>query len=107
MTPNEYQALALRTWVPKATPFMSMSVLALGLTGESGEVADHIKKVIGHGHKMEYGKVLDELGDILWYLTVMAAFCGYTLEDVMSNNILKLKKRYPEGFSMERSINRE
>ena len=48
-----------------------------------------------------------ELGDVAWYLAVASAAIGYDLETIMRMNIEKLKKRYPEGFSTERSQNRE
>ena len=51
--------------------------------------------------------IAKELGDICWYIAEAATAIGYSLEDIMQMNIDKLRKRYPEGFSAERSINRE
>lgn len=48
----------------------------------------------------------DELGDGLWYLAVLAALHGWSLSEIAEGNIEKLYKRYPDGFSQERSINR-
>lgn len=48
----------------------------------------------------------DELGDGLWYLAVLAALNGHSLADVAETNVEKLRKRYPDGFSREQSINR-
>ncbi len=115
---NEYQNEALRTasllpsWnyekAAKEQLFESvgLSVLALGVAGEAGEVADYLKKVIGHGHALERDKLLKELGDVLWYVAVLANRTGISLEDVARENILKLRKRYPDGFDPERSKNR-
>lgn len=115
---NEYQNEALRTasllpsWnyekAAKDQLFESvgLSVLALGVAGEAGEVADYLKKVIGHGHALERDKLLKELGDVLWYVAVLANRTGISLEDVARENILKLRKRYPDGFDPERSKNR-
>ncbi len=80
---------------------------ALGLTGEAGEVADLIKKHIGHGHPLDKTKTAKELGDDFWYIAVLACRIGYTLEDIARMNVAKLMARYPEGFSSERSINRK
>lgn len=80
---------------------------ALGLAGEAGEVADLIKKIMFQGHSMDWERIAKELGDILWYVAETANAIGYDLDTVMQMNIDKLKKRYPDGFSTERSKHRE
>lgn len=82
-------------------------VSALGLCGEAGEVGDYIKKVYGHGHKLDVDKLKKELGDIQWYIADLCSKHNLDLEDVAKTNIDKLNKRYPEGFSTEKSINRK
>ena len=79
---------------------------ALGLGGEAGEVLDLTKKWLYHNHPYDRNKFLDELGDCLWYLTMCATAHELLLSDVMEHNLKKLKRRYPEGFSSEKSINR-
>lgn len=98
---DEYQKLTLRT-----AGDISLPILGLGVAGEAGEVADIIKKVEGHGHELDPAKLGKELGDVLWYVAVTAHKIGIPLSEVASGNIEKLKKRYPEGFSEERSRNR-
>jgi NTP pyrophosphatase (non-canonical NTP hydrolase) len=109
MTLNQYQEAALRTATvdpkDKAEP-MGLARDALGITGEAGEVADLVKKHIGHGHVLDTDKVKNELGDVLWYVAVLAERIGWTLEDVAKANVEKLRKRYPSGFDPERSKNR-
>ncbi len=83
-----------------------LCLLALGLSGESGEVADHIKKHVGHGHALDREGVAKELGDTLWYLAMLSYQMGYQLSDVMDMNVEKLRKRYPNGFSQADSIAR-
>ena len=83
-----------------------LAIAGLGLAGEAGEVADEIKKVIGHGHKLDEDKLIKEIGDVLWYAAEMCSALGVSLDYVAKKNIEKLKARYPEGFSRERSINR-
>lgn len=81
---------------------------ALGLAGESGEVCDLIKKYAFQGHPLEEDKLVEELGDTLWYLAHIASTIGITLAEIMDRNIAKLVARYPNGrFEAERSINRE
>lgn len=109
MTLNAYQEAALRTArVDEAEPLRSLDLArdALGVTGEAGEVADLVKKHVGHGHALEPVKLAKELGDVLWYVAVLAHRFGFTLEEVAAANVEKLRKRYPEGFSEERSKNR-
>jgi len=79
---------------------------ALGLSGEAGEYAEHVKKVRFHSHDEDHEKAKLELGDVLWYLSVAAKQRGLTLEDIASANIAKLKARYPNKFDAARSRNR-
>lgn len=104
MTGNEYQRLAMRTATSKCH---DMANAALGLTGEAGEVADEIKKFLFHGHPLNPEKVVKELGDVLWYVALMADLLNVSLDFVMEHNIEKLKRRYPDGFDPVRSVNRE
>lgn len=78
----------------------------LGIAGEAGEVADHFKKVY-QGHSLDVQKVIDECGDVLWHLTELAIALDTTLEEIATRNIEKLKNRYPQGFSINNSINRK
>jgi NTP pyrophosphatase (non-canonical NTP hydrolase) len=78
---------------------------AVGL-GEVGELQNLIKKHVYHGHDLDVDAVLDEMGDVLWYLAQIATTLDVPLSDVATLNIHKLRNRYPQGFSPERSINR-
>jgi NTP pyrophosphatase (non-canonical NTP hydrolase) len=100
---DEYQQLALRTAGHTEDRQKVLTYTALGLTGESGEVAEMIKKAFFHGHALDQGALSKELGDVLWYLAVMADGLGLSLESIAAENIAKLRARYPEGFSEERS----
>jgi NTP pyrophosphatase (non-canonical NTP hydrolase) len=79
----------------------------MGLCGESGEVIDIVKKHLAQGHELNREKMIDELGDVAWYIAEIATVLDVPLEDILTRNIEKLKCRYPEGFSTEKSINRE
>lgn len=106
-TLDEYQADTLRTAQTPEDKKLTLAILGLGCAGEAGEVADYLKKVVGHGHELDVELVKKELGDVMWYVSVLADEVGLTLGDVAKANIDKLKKRYPDGFSSERSINRD
>lgn len=107
MTINEYQIAALRT---SQTDKLSASDIllnsALGLCGESGEVADLVKKHHFQGHDLDLDHVAKELGDVAWYLAVGAYSIGYNLEEILQMNVDKLENRYPDGFEAERSLHR-
>ena len=107
MTFNEYQQDALRTAGLFDSNTTRLAMMALGLAGEAGEAADYIKKHLYHGHVLERQTLAKELGDILWYVSAMADAIGYNLETIAKMNVKKLEKRYPEGFSSERSISRK
>ena len=83
------------------------AIAAMGLAGESGELIDHLKKWVGHGHDLDRTYLLMELGDILWYVAEIATVVGIDLGEVARVNERKLRTRYPAGFSVERSVNRE
>ena len=73
----------------------------LGLTGEAGEVADKVKKLIrDRGGVMEQQFKEDlalELGDVLWYVAQLSTELGLSLEQVASANLSKLKSRSQRG----------
>jgi NTP pyrophosphatase (non-canonical NTP hydrolase) len=68
----------------------------LGLSGELGEVIEHVKKHYRDGKEIP-GEVMLELGDILWYLTTLTKRLGYTLEEVAAANLTKLQHRAVHG----------
>lgn len=112
MDVNEYQQLAARTLIdqPDAEYTGDEIMLvwnALGLAGEAGEVADTIKKAVFHRHELDRVALAKELGDVLWYVAALCTKLEIEMSGVMKLNIQKLKARYPDGYSSERSINRE
>lgn len=93
----------------KLTTSSQMASGALGLVGEAGEVADIIKKVLFQGKIMDSTvrqKLIEELGDVLFYLTFLSSVLGTDIDEVREANVQKLIQRYPEGFSVEASENR-
>lgn len=105
MTPNRYQELAART-DGTTNDRDRLTNASMGLSGEAGEFTDAVKKHLFHGHALDKQKLSKEIGDLLWYCAQAARALGTDLETVMVQNIEKLKKRYPEGFSSEASIAR-
>jgi NTP pyrophosphatase (non-canonical NTP hydrolase) len=77
------------------------------LAGESGEVADLVKKHFFQGHPLDEEHLAKELGDIAWYLAETAYAIGYSLDTILRMNVEKLRNRYPDGFDISKSINRK
>jgi len=83
-----------------------IAIAAMGLSGETGELVDLLKKWVGHGHELNLDEVEKELGDILWYVAEIATTLELRLSEIAEKNERKLQERYPDGFSVERSRNR-
>lgn len=107
---SDYQKLSKRTMPPYGNFVEHRDTLGnfgLGLTGEAGEVVELIKKNLYHNHTVTADEIKKELGDVLFYLSGIATLYDIDLEDVATTNIEKLRKRYPNGFSVEDSIARK
>ena len=76
----------------------------MGLCGESGEAIDIVKKWMAQGHELDKEHLAKELGDIAWYLAEAATALEIPLDDILQANIDKLKKRYPDGFDVQKSL---
>lgn len=91
---NEYQKAARETAIYPSE--QGLIYTALGLTGEAGEVAEKVKKMIRDDIKLDskqQGKIARELGDVLWYVANMAHEIGITLDTVAKANLSKLSSR--------------
>ena len=74
-----------------------MANAALGLS-EAGEAQNLIKKHLYHGHSLNRAEIIKELGDVLYYVAVLASFLSYNLSEVAEINIEKLCARYGDAF---------
>lgn len=97
MTLNEYQGKALETAIYP----MPIIYPALGLCGESGEVADKVKKVIRDNNSEftdeKKAEIAKEIGDVLWYCATLSNDIGYTLDEIAEMNYQKLHSRQLRG----------
>lgn len=119
MTGSEYQKLAMRTNDGKNKDRLEIMLFdepadiggildgCLGLAGESGELIDLIKKWIFHGKPLDTEHAKKELGDVCWYIAMIAHSFGWDLDEILKMNIDKLKARYPEGFDPELANHRK
>ena len=71
---------------------------SLGLTGEAGEVANKVKKIIRDGTNQNIiQEISNEIGDVLWYVALLADDIGCKLSDIANNNLIKLENRKKNG----------
>lgn len=111
MTFDEYQKQALTTALEgDPTALMSRTIYAMGVAGEAGEVVEKWKKIVAY----DGGKVSDErlaelakeLADVVWYIAVMAHSLGLSFDEIMQQNVEKLKSRKARGVLKGRGDNR-
>lgn len=96
---NEYQDFAKQTAMyPRE---VAIAYVTMGLSGEAGEIANKVKKIyrdkegqLSEGSKKDLAK---ELGDVLWYVAMLAHELDYSLEDVAKMNVEKLDSRHQRG----------
>ncbi len=80
---------------------------AIGCCTEAGELMDVMKKSLFYGREIDRWNLIEEIGDMFWYLALMCDELDYTFENVMDMNIAKLKKRYPKQFTKSDEQNRD
>jgi len=83
---------------------------AIGLSAETGEFAEIVKKCIFQGKEMTedtHFHAVRELGDVMWYWMQAAHALNVTPDEIIQENINKLEARYPGGFEAARSENRQ
>lgn len=97
MTFDDYQKRAVTTSTIDPKSVTAPYYFALGLNGEAGEVAEKLKKVLrNHDNdmsKLDLDEFKKELGDVMWYLSMMTTQVGLSLEDVAVTNLAKLADR--------------
>lgn len=102
MTLDEYQKQALTTaHGSNIDALMQKTIWAMGVAGEAGEVVEKWKKIVAYKDGVisdeDKNELAKELGDVVWYIAVMADSLGLSLDDVMQRNVEKLKSRQERG----------
>jgi NTP pyrophosphatase (non-canonical NTP hydrolase) len=105
MTPEDYQNEANRTEsiIDKIEGYDKTRLIhgMLGLTSESGEIADTLKRWLYYSQPLDEDNLKEEIGDLLWYVALLCNTLGIQMSDCMESNIRKLRKRFPEKFDIE------
>ena len=103
---NEYQELARRTQNAKLACVERRLHALHGIAAEAGEINGRYQKTY-QGHALDVDKVIDEMGDLMWFISELADVLRVSLDNIAEHNVAKLRKRYPDGFSENRSVYRE
>lgn len=82
----------------------NLIVYTILLSIETSKYVDYVKKYLHQGHKINAYVVANYMSNILWYINLIGSDIGYTLEEIAADNLKKLRKRYPEGFEVQKSI---
>ena len=113
MTPQQipldgsYQEEAVKT-LSMVQPEMPLNELhaIMGLCTEVGELQDAYKRMF-YGKRPDRDNLIEEMGDIEWYLALLREELGVTQEEVQQRNIAKLRARYGDRFTSEKALNRD
>ena len=100
MNLKEFQEACRKTAKKFETKEKEILTWGLGIAGEAGDVASCIKKTFAHDNDQREG-IKENLGDALWYAAMICNFFNWDFEEILKNNFEKLKKRYPQGFTIE------
>ena len=87
-------------WTPEDS-WRTMRLLhaALGLCTEAGEFADQLKKHIFYGKELDRVNLIEEGGDSLWYTRIACDALEVSFQEMLTRNVLKLQKRFPDRFT--------
>lgn len=117
MTPTEYTALALRSentrkYIIDEKGYGSIELsqidhAAKGLVTEAAEIEDALKKSLVYGKPLDKVNLVEEAGDVLWYLALLLRTLGSSFEEAMDKNVRKLEVRYGGQFSSQKALTRD
>lgn len=113
MTPDNYIENVLRTETTRYGNARCAGVqprllhAIMGMVTEAGEAADMLKKHIFYGKEYDQINLIEEVGDMLWYIAIALDEMNITFEEVMERNIAKLKVRYGDAWTQQRANERD
>lgn len=110
MTFDEYQKQALTTAIFNKDPLMDKTIWAMGISGEAGEVLEKWKKIVAYKDGVvsdqDHKEIKKELGDVVWYVALMAHSLDMSLGEIMELNLQKLADRKKRGVQKGKGDNR-
>lgn len=110
MTFDDYQKKALKTAIFNKDPLMDKTIWAMGISGEAGEVLEKWKKIVAYKDgvvsKDDKEEIKKELGDVVWYIAMMAHSLDLSFDEIIELNIEKLASRKLRGVQKGSGDNR-
>lgn len=98
MNTDDYQSLSARTFKPDSMQDSLLHCL-VGILTEAGELGDTIKKHVYYGQALDVENLVEELGDLGFYVNNLATTIGVAMTTINRQNVEKLARRYPSGFT--------
>lgn len=95
----EYAAFVDSLFVKNHTGAEGCAHAALGIAGEAGEIVDAVKKHWTYNKPLDRAYLIEEIGDLMFYVQALCNLQGITLQAVVEANVEKLTRRYPQGYS--------
>lgn len=110
MTFDEYQKRALTTALHHPDALMDKTIWVMGISGEAGEVLEKWKKIVAYKDGVisdeDLTELSKELGDVVWYIAMLAHSLGLSFDEIMDHNLQKLADRKARGVQKGAGDNR-
>ena len=107
VTDGKYAEFVGRMFAKRSLAVEGLVHAAIGISGEAGEILDTVKKTWVYGKPVDRENLIEELGDIEFYLQALRDLVDVRREEVLAANVAKLTKRYPDGvYTDEHAIAR-
>jgi NTP pyrophosphatase (non-canonical NTP hydrolase) len=108
LTPVDLEILEMEKSLnlPTSVDIVRLLHAGMGMNTEAGEFLDVLKKYMMYGKPVDRTNLAEEVGDMLWYIAIACNVLGVSLENLMANNIQKLRTRYPNKFTSYDAIHR-
>ena len=97
---KNYQKLCRQTAKKFSNKQLEIATWGLGVSGEAGDIASCIKKYYAHQNTEVKDGIKENIDDMLWYTAMICNFFGWDMQEILNENVEKLKKRFPNGFTI-------
>lgn len=94
---KEYQGMCKKTAKVIEDKNKEIVLWGLGIAGEAGDIASCIKKQVFHENANMKDGIRENIGDSMWYISMICNFYGWNLDEILNENLDKLNKRYASG----------
>ena len=101
------QSLSPLDAVPQDFQTARLLHAGMGCVTESGELMDQLKRHIVYGKPIDLVNFQEELGDMLWYIQLACLVMGVTLEELLEQNMRKLRVRFGDKFDFGKVLDRD